>query len=78
MTSEFKEAWQRVDPESKAKILYRSAVHEAGHAVAVWYLDQVRYWAGTSPCRTFTMWRSAWRAGVSGAYEGRATMQVVS
>ena len=43
MTSEFKEAWQRVDPESKAKILYRSAVHEAGHAVAVWYLDQVRY-----------------------------------
>jgi hypothetical protein len=39
----FKEAWRRANPKIKAELLYRCGVHEAGHAVAWWALDQMRY-----------------------------------
>jgi hypothetical protein len=39
----FEEAWQNADPAIKADMLYRWGVHEAGHAVARWALDQMNY-----------------------------------
>jgi len=40
---DFQEAWRKADPKIKAEMLYRWAVHEAGHAVARWVLDQRNY-----------------------------------
>jgi hypothetical protein len=49
---DFKTAWRNADPKIRAELTYRWGVHEAGHAVARWALDQMGYLGryATLPC----------------------------